>query len=141
MPAVSFVAADIGVDSAVAATSVVSVVQVGEAVTQGQVGYQDGTNKKYYKADSNGAAATNAAATVVFITAASTDGFALVLKAGGKLKANAVFTKGQVYCVGSTAGAIVPISDLTTGDYVTIVGVADSTTTIPLMMVATGIQK
>jgi|688.fasta_scaffold05336_14 hypothetical protein len=141
MPAVSFVAADVGVDSQVASATYISVVQVGEAVSHGQVGYQDGTNKKYYKADSNGAAATNAAASVFFLSAASADGYALVAKTGAKVKAGVVFTKGQLYCVGSTAGAVVPFSDLTTGDYVTIVGVADSTSTIPLNFLATGVQK
>jgi hypothetical protein len=48
---------------------------------------------------------------------------------------------GTTYCVGSTAGAIVPISDLTTGDYVTILGTASTTTQLDLAIKASGVVK
>jgi hypothetical protein len=47
---------------------------------------------------------------------------------------------GEPYVVGGTAGDIVPETDLTTGDYVSRLGTAASTTQLDLSVKVTGIQ-
>lgn len=62
----------------------------------------------------------------------------LVMKAG-VLGFGAILTKGTVYCVSSNAGGICPWSDLGAGDYVSILGVASSTSNLTLRLWASGI--
>lgn len=50
------------------------------------------------------------------------------LVTGGTITTDAVWTKGMVYAVSQTAGKLIAINELTTGDWVCIVGVALSTT-------------
>lgn len=53
--------------------------------------------------------------------------------------ASAILTKGTVYYLSNTAGGICPFADLGAADYVTLVGVATSTTVMRLLCIATGI--
>jgi hypothetical protein len=48
----------------------------------------------------------------------------------GNLTLNAVLTAGQIYILSNTAGGIAPHSDLTTGWYPVVLGVALSTTVL-----------
>lgn len=107
----------------------VRIVQVGEAVTQGQPGYRS-TDNKYYQADANASAST-AAAECVFLTPASTDGYSVAVFEGD-YNPGATVTVGTTYVVSATKGAICPIADLTTGDYVTIIGTASTASNIPI---------
>lgn len=52
-----------------------------------------------------------------------------------------VLTVGTIYCVSPNAGKICPWADLASGDYVTILGVAESTSALRLDVNATGIAK
>ena len=45
---------------------------------------------------------------------------------GGLVNLGATLVVGQVYCVSATAGAICPYADLTTGEFVCILGIATS---------------
>jgi hypothetical protein len=135
MADLSITAANVGVTS----SSVVELVQVGESVSQGQPAYKKAIDGLYYKADSNASLAT-AAALGVFITAASTNGYALIVKSGSYL-AGATLTVGETYVVSATAGGIAPLSDVTTGWYVTILGVASSTSTLALDIVRSGTAR
>lgn len=114
-------------------------VQVGEAVTQGQPGYPSTADNLYYQTDANLSAAA-AAATGVFLTAAATSGYAIFAQRGSYIP-GATLTVGQTYCVSRTKGGICPIADLTTGDYVTILGVATTTTALTLAINASGTPK
>lgn len=113
-------------------------VQVGEAVTQGQPGYR-GASNKWYQTDANLSAAA-AAAEGVFLTPASTDGYAIVA-VGGDVNLGATLVVGETYAVSRTKGKICPIGDLTTGDYVTHLGVAKSTSLMPLNPQPSGVPK
>jgi hypothetical protein len=135
MADLSVTAANVGVTS----SAVVELVQVGESVTQGQPGYKKALDGLYYKADANASSAT-AAALGVFITAASTNGYALIVKSGSYL-AGATLTVGETYVVSATAGGIAPLADVTTGWYVTILGVASSATTLSLDIVRSGTAR
>lgn len=116
-----------------------ALVQVGEAVTQGQPGYLKSSDNKYYKADANVTSA-EANALGIFMTPASTDGYA-VFATAGNVNLGATLTVGQVYVVSVTAGGIAPYSDLSTGHYVTILGVAVTAALLDLVPNASGIVK
>ena len=126
--------ADITVTAAnVAATSntVTSLVQVGESVTQAQPLYLYTTDNKYYKADADVLATSKAAG--IALTPASTDGYVL-MATDGLVNLGATLTVGQVYVASTTAGGIAPYSDLATGDYVTLLGVATTAALLDLQL-------
>jgi hypothetical protein len=115
----------------------------GEAVTQGEVVYRSSTDSKYYLSDANLLAG---AASGIALTPGSTNEYGVVALPGttpGQAIVNvgATLVVGMVYCVGATAGEIVPYADLTTNDYVTIVGVAKTAALLDLMIIASGTQK
>lgn len=132
MADLSITAANVGV----AGTAVTTIVQVGETVTAGQPGYRKAIDGLYYKADANASSAT-AEALGVFLSGASTSGYALFCTAGSYL-AGATLTVGETYVVSATAGGIAPLADVTTGWYVTILGVASSATTLQLSIFRSG---
>ncbi|MEM1224615.1 MAG: hypothetical protein AAGJ40_02900 [Planctomycetota bacterium] len=121
------------------ASTAVSSVQVGEAVTQGQPGYLNATDGKYYlsQADDTSVAA---AATVIFLTGAPADGYAVVARQSATIDIGATLTIGTMYVVSATKGGVAPATDLTSGDYVTQIGLAKTTSSIKLTMLATGAQ-
>ena len=126
--------ADVGVNSSATQTRIV---QVGEAVSQAQPAFLDGS--KYYQAVANDTEA-KAAAVGVFMTAAALDGYAVIAMVG-PVDLGATLTVGEVYVVSATKGSIAPIADLTTGDYVTILGVASSASSLELNPQVSGIAK
>jgi hypothetical protein len=136
MAAVSITAANVGIASLNVSLEPVT---AGEAVTQGQSVYLKASDQKWYKADANASSATAAASGLV-ITPAATDGQAIIARSG-LVKIGGTVAVGTPYCVGPVAGEIVPYSDLTTGDYVTFIGTAATTSTINLSFDATGYQK
>ena len=112
----------------------------GATASAGQAAYLDAADSKYKLADSNVSAAL-AAAVGIFVTPGIDTGYGYVATGGAIILVGTTLVVGTTYCVGSTAGSIVPISDLTTGDYVTILGTASSTTQLDLAIKASGIVK
>jgi len=112
----------------------------GATISTGQAAYLDATDSKYKLADSNSTLAL-AAAVGVFVTPGIDAGYGYVATGGSIILVGTTLVVGTTYCVGSTAGSIVPISDLTTGDYVTILGTASTTTQLDLAIKASGIVK
>ena len=127
MAALTITAGDVGVVDDTAATRVV---QVGEAVTQGEPLRVDTSDNKYYLCN-NGTNAESAA-TAIALTAADADGYVLVAFTSSKIDIGATVAIGTTYVVGPTDGDINPQSDLGTGDWVTVIGHAISTTEILL---------
>jgi hypothetical protein len=116
------------------------VVHVGEAVAQGQPGYSKAADAgKYWRADAD--TAIEAAASGVFLTAAASGGYAMFAPPGCIIDLGATLTVGQVYYVSPNVGAICLYTDLASGDFVTIVGVASAVDTIELIMKSTGVAK
>ena len=112
----------------------------GATASAGQSAYLDSTDGKYKLADSNATAAT-AAAVGVFVTPGVDAGYGYVATGGSIILVGTTLEVGITYCVGATAGSVVPIGDLTTGDRTTILGTAATTTQIDLAIKATGIVK
>lgn len=133
--------ADLSVTAAnVAMTSntVYDLVQVGESVTQGQPGYRSSSDGKFYRGDAD--AAATAVCTGVFMTPASTSGYA-VFATDGLINLGATLTVGMVYVVSTTAGGIAPYADLGSGDYVNYLGIATTAALLDLQPHGPAIAK
>lgn len=121
----------------------VQIVTAGEAITQGMPIYQNELTSKYYKADSD--AESTAAANAIALTPAAADGdlFVRAYTQGenGNIDLGATLTIGETYVVSTNTGKIAPIGDLTTGDYVTYLGVASAADNLLLNINATGVAK
>ena len=125
---------------AVGASSTVTVtLAAGETITQGQPVYQKSSDLLYYKADAN-ASLEAAGSSYIALTPASASGYFVAVKSG-LMNLGATLTVGTTYVVSATAGAICPIVDLTTGDYVTILGTASTSALLSVDITATGIVK
>lgn len=112
-------------------------VEAGETVTQGQPLYlaADGL---YYKA-ANAVDEITARATLISLGTALVNEPVLCAKTGSKVGIGATVAKGTVYVVGTTAGSIETQGDLVGGEYLTVIGYANTTTSLLLNINATGI--
>ena len=120
MAALTQTAANVGVGSV---TSSVRVVQVGEAVAQGKPGYRLESDGKYYIGDADDAGKDDIA--VIFLTPASTDGYAAVALPGAKVNLGATLVVGTAYYL-LASGSIGLHSDIASSDYVTLLGIAET---------------
>lgn len=139
MAALTQTPANVGIGSTAARTRAVV---GGEAITQGMPVYFNSTNNKYYRADNN-LSATAANAVGIAMTPCTGDNQAFVIQEGAGVTVNlgATLVVGETYCVGSTAGQIVPIGDLTSGNFPCILGVATTTALMQTLYAFTGIAK
>lgn len=121
----------------------VQIVIAGEAITQGMPIYQNPLTSKYFQADAD--TVDDAAANAIALTPAAADGDEFVraytIAETGSIDLGATLTVGEVYVVSTNKGKIAPLSDLTTGDYVTILGVASATDNLLLNINASGVAK
>lgn len=124
--------------SAGSAATRVQLVQAGESITQGMPVYL-ASDGKYYQTDANDTA-VKAQAKGIGVSPAAIDGYFL-MAVDGLINLGATLAVGQVYCVSATKGAIAPYGDLTTNDYVTILGIATTTALIDINIVISGVQK
>lgn len=116
----------------------VQLVQAGEAITQGMPVYL-ASDGKYYQTDANDTA-VKAQSKGIAVSPASTDGYFL-MAVDGLINLGATLAVGQIYCVSATKGAIAPYGDLTTNDFVTILGIATTTALMDINIVISGVQK
>jgi hypothetical protein len=118
-------------------TRVVTVL-AGEAIAIGQAVYLDTANSEYLLADGSDATKANMAG--IALTAAADAGYFLMLTSNVYV-VGATLVAGTPYYLSDTAGAgaICPHADLLTGDFVTLLGHAISTTEIQLDIQALGI--
>lgn len=116
--------------------------QLGEAgITQGMALYQKASDNKYYKAHCETSAAT-----------AQVAGFAL--GGGGTNQWISILTEGDMTCdnvslsaagsdgvyILSASGLICPAADGAQNDYLTVVGVATTTTNLKVKIIASGVK-
>ena len=122
------------------ANTEVRVVTYAETVSAGQPLYLNSSGK-YALADANNSA-TTAEASAIAVTPGVLDGYGVVAIRGNIILVGATLTGGEAYIVSTTAGGIKPESDAkTTGDYITDLGRASSSTQLDLNFKATGIQE
>lgn len=110
----------------------------GEALTPGQPVYFNPLASKWLKAEA-GDTEAKAQAQRITLTSAALNARVL-LAAGGKVNIGATVVRNTVYVVSQTSGLLCPLADLATDDWVTIVGIADTTSTLKLMLLPQGYQ-
>jgi len=108
--------------------------KLGATVTAGQVVYKDPADGLLKLSDNDNASAAIRAAYGIALNGGATGQPATIARKG-PVTFNAALTKGMVYCVSGTPGAICPLADVTTGDDTIILGVATSTTVLYLGVV------
>lgn len=114
----------------------------GETVAAGQSVYLDTADNKWKLLDVNAASAlvAGSAGIGVAMTPGIATGYGDVAYTGSIILVGTTAAVGTTYFGGQTAGTFVPHADLTTADYVTRLGTAETTTQILLALEATGIS-
>ena len=112
----------------------------GATITAGQPLFEDSSDGHSLKpAQANTAARANAVG--IALNGAS-DGQIVNYITEGDLTAGATLVVGQIYAVSdAAAGGIAPYSDLTTGDFVTILGIARTAAILDVDIQVGGIAK
>jgi len=110
----------------------------GESISAGMPIYRLSTDNKWYKAG-NGSA-TLADAGGIALTNADVDEILDYAISGG-INVGATLTLAEIYVLSDTVGKIAPASDLGSGDFVTILGVASSTSQLELNLNSSGVAK
>jgi hypothetical protein len=110
----------------------------GATITSGQVVYRDSADGQCKLADSNsGAASARSPRGIALHGAAS--GQPLQILKRGDITIGATMTAGVVYYLSDTPGGICPVADLASGEYPTIVGIAQSTTVLNVLFHESGV--
>jgi hypothetical protein len=103
----------------------------GEAVTAGQAVYKSPTTNKYMKADSNSVTPQARDALGIALNGGALDQPAEIQKSG-RITLGATLTAGTDYYLSDTPGGICPRTDVGTGEYVCLLGLAESTSVLDL---------
>lgn len=112
----------------------------GGTITAGMPLYIDSANNNVLKPADGNVTAAEAAVVGIALHGASS-GQPIKYQTRGQIKINATLTVGQIYVLSTNAGNIAPVSDLTTGTYTTIIGVAIDADSFKLNIFASGVQK
>ncbi|WP_421579498.1 hypothetical protein [Shinella sp. M31] len=110
----------------------------GTTITAGQAVYLDTATNKWLLADTNSATAAARVASAIALNSASLNQ-PISLHKSGDITIGATVTAGVAYYLGGTAGTIVPVGDLTTGDYPQIIGIAKSATVLAVDFQSAGV--
>jgi len=113
-------------------------VLAGESLTPGQAVYQNASDLKYYKADCD----TVSTATVsgVCVSYAAADAYVYILNSlNSVIDIGATVSVGEIYVVSDTAGNIMPNTDLTSGQYVSVIGYGSDTNEITMNIYNSGV--
>ena len=113
----------------------------GATITAGQLVYKDASDSNKYKlVDSDSATAAARVVHGIALNGASS-GQPLQVQRTGEITIGATLTVGETYVASDTAGGIMPIGDLETGDYVTIIGVGKTSSVLALSIFNSGAVK
>lgn len=111
--------------------------KAGAAITAGQSLYIDAADSNKLKlADSDGAAALRECVGIALNSCAS--GQRVTYQKGGEITIGGTVVPGKVYVLSDTPGGIMPVEDLETGDYTSIIGVGKSSSVIVLHLFNSG---
>lgn len=134
--------ADVSVTAASVQKTSTTIVQEGTAggtITAGMPLYSDSTASGKLKAADADVQASSVCVGISLHGAA--DGQPLKYATGGDLTFNSAFTVGVIYVVSTNAGGIAPDTDLASGDYVTILGIASTATNLKIKLNASETAK
>lgn len=132
MAALTITAANVGIVAGTPQT-----ITYGETVAQGEPLRRNSSDGEYYLC--NHTTLADCAAEAIALTPGGDGELGVVLRAGATIDIGATVTAGTAYYIGPTDGDINPFADLGSGDYVTIVGHAISTSNILLTFDQLGI--
>jgi len=110
----------------------------GEAITAGQTVYLSSTTNRWMLADTNSPTAEARVAKGIALNGAAVNQPVAVHKEGD-LTIGAILVKGVGYYLGGAPGSIVPVADLTTGDYTCFLGIAKSTSVLAVKIQSAGV--
>lgn len=108
----------------------------GEAVARGAPCYLKASDNKAYNGQCDGTA-EEAETLYIALNDAAADQ-PVTLMSGGLLDMGAILTVGVIYVLSATAGKICPAADLVTGNRLTIIGAAVSTSRLKFAPCASG---
>lgn len=111
----------------------------GATITRGQVVYKDASDANKFKLVDNDAEGTSSVYGISLSDVAT--GQTMVVMTAGTLNPGATVTVGTVYTSSSTAGGIAPVSDGAQGDYVSIIGVGLTSSTMQIKINNSGVAK
>lgn len=97
----------------------------GETVTAGQTVYKDSSTKKWSKADNNAAGAEVRQPKGIALNGGAVNQPVAVQKSG-RVTIGATLTPGVAYYQSDTPGGICPVADVGSGEYVCLIGIAES---------------
>jgi hypothetical protein len=109
----------------------------GATITAGQVVYRDTADSKYKLADADGTSALRSPRGIALNGASN--GQPLSILRNGDITIGATMTAGLAYYLSDEPGGICPLADLATGDYIVLVGMAESTSVLNVEFVETGV--
>ncbi|RAI34526.1 hypothetical protein [Rhodoplanes serenus] len=112
--------------------------RAGATVTAGQVVYREASTGKYKLAYNDSATAEVKVPAGIALHGAA-DGQPLAVQTGGDITIGATLTPGSAYVLSSTPGAIAPVADLGTGDYVVQLGLAKTAAVLALRITIPGV--
>ena len=114
----------------------------GATITAGQIVYEDTSDSNKVKlADCDSATALARVVFGIAAAGASAGQPIPIIREDDDLTLGGTVAIGDVLILCGTAGAVAPVADAATGDYVTFLGVAKSTTKINFRPVASGAAK
>jgi hypothetical protein len=111
--------------------------RAGATVAAGKAGYLDVDTGTWKLSDSNSATAAVRAVDGVFLNGASA-GQPVAVQTRGDLTLGSVLTPGVAYYLSDTPGGICPFTDVGTGEYVVLLGLAKSASVLGLDIQASG---
>ena len=119
--------------------TVVELMQYGATISAGQVVYADSSDSNKAKLADNNASAATAVVKGIAVTPGVSGGYGYVATGGSIILVGTTAAVGKTYYLGATAGEIIPEADLATGNGVSRLGVASSTTQVDLDINNTGV--
>ena len=109
----------------------------GEAISAGEALYIDSTDDDELKlAKHDGTEAEAQAVGIALADALNAAAVTYILE--GELALGSILTAGVVYGLSATYGAVAPITDTGSADYVTVLGVAKSAGTLEVQIIISG---
>lgn len=113
----------------------------GATITAGQVIYRDPSDSKWKLAQCDGTTLEAGVATTVAISLhAALANQPISFIRAGELDFGAILSIGTIYVISATAGAIAELADLTTDDYIHLIGVGVSDSTMKLINLSLEVQ-
>lgn len=119
-------------------TTQIMTVTAGASVTPGMPVYRLAADGEYYPGDASALASADVKGIALGY---ADDGDPFSLAVGGDVDLGATLTVAEVYVVSDTAGAIMPAGDVSSGEFLTVLGVATTAGNLKLAITASRVAR